>query len=96
MPGRTVEPYIMSQEIPYCGSCSEKCAAEREARKAYREKLKKLKAKTKGSGKANEWDDGDEEDDDESADQWGGGEPGIIKVSRLTCDEMLWLICRTA
>ncbi|KAL0240388.1 hypothetical protein I308_106639 [Cryptococcus tetragattii IND107] len=79
VPGRTIEPYIMSQEIPYCGSCSEKCAAEREARKAYREKLKKLKAKTKGSGKANEWDDGDEEDDDESADQWGGGEPGIIK-----------------
>lgn len=86
----------MSQEIPYCGSCSEKCAAEREARKAYREKLKKLKAKTKGSGKANEWDDDDDEDDDESADQWGGGEPGIIKVSRLPCDEMLWLIYRTA
>ncbi|KIR52085.1 NAD-dependent histone deacetylase SIR2 [Cryptococcus gattii Ru294] len=79
VPGRTIEPYIMSQEIPYCGSCSEKCAAEREARKAYREKLKKLKAKTKGSGKANEWDDDDEEDDDESGDQWGGGEPGIIK-----------------
>ncbi|OXG14401.1 NAD-dependent histone deacetylase SIR2 [Cryptococcus neoformans Tu259-1] len=79
VPGRTIEPYIMSQQIPYCGSCREICAAEREARRAYREKLKKLKAKAKGKSKADEWDDGDDDEDDESADEWGGGEPGIIK-----------------
>lgn len=78
----------MSQQIPYCGSCREICAAEREARRAYREKLKKLKAKAKGKSKADEWDDGDDDEDDESADEWGGGEPGIIKVSRIFCDKM--------
>lgn len=50
--------------------------------------MKKLKARTKGKGKADEWDDGDDDDDDESADEWGGGEPGIIKVSRIICDEV--------
>ncbi|WVQ79889.1 hypothetical protein IAT38_001989 [Cryptococcus sp. DSM 104549] len=77
VPGRTIEPFIMAQQIPYCGPCREKCAAEREARRAYRAKMKK--AKGKGKGKANGWDDEDDDEEDESDDEWGGGEPGIIK-----------------
>lgn len=43
----------------------------------------------KGKGKVDEWDDGDDDDDDESVDEWGGGEFGIIKVSRIICDEVI-------
>ncbi|WVN89287.1 uncharacterized protein L203_104508 [Cryptococcus depauperatus CBS 7841] len=75
--GQTIEPFIMSQQVPYCIICQEKCTAEREARRSYREKMKNLKAKGKGKGKANEWDDDDV--GSESEGEWGGGEPGIIK-----------------
>ncbi|WVO16700.1 hypothetical protein L204_104381 [Cryptococcus depauperatus] len=75
--GQTIEPFIVSQQVPYCIICREKCTAEREARRSYREKMKNLKAKGKGKGKANEWDDDDA--GSESEGEWGGGEPGIIK-----------------
>lgn len=62
----------MSQTIPYCETCREERNAEIAAIKAYRASLK-----GKGKGKASEWDDSD--DDDDEIDEWGRGEPGIIK-----------------
>lgn len=62
----------MRQEVPKCGKCEE----ERQAAKAYR---KSLAPTTKGKARMT-WsgDDGDDAEDDD--DEWGGGEPGIIKV----------------
>lgn len=58
----------MRQQVPKCGRCEE----ERAAARAY---VKSLGGK--GKGKAhNLWDDADEDEEDE----WGGGEPGIMKV----------------
>ncbi|GFZ47915.1 Hydrolase acting on carbon-nitrogen bonds, other than peptide bonds in linear amides [Saitozyma sp. JCM 24511] len=77
-PGPTIEPYIMSSQIPYCGSCRQKRDAEMEAKKAY--KAERKKAQGKGKGKAKGWGSGSEsEDEEEEEDEWGGGEPGIIK-----------------
>ncbi|ODN87740.1 NAD-dependent histone deacetylase SIR2 [Cryptococcus wingfieldii CBS 7118] len=78
-PGRFIEPHIMAQTIPYCEPCKAQCAQEHAVRKTYKEQLKKLKAKAngKGKGKASAWEQ--EESGDESGDEWGGGEPGIIK-----------------
>lgn len=78
-PGPTIEPYIMSSQIPYCGSCRQKRDAEMEAKKAYQAERKK--AQGKGKGKAKGWGSGSESEDEEDEDEWGGGEPGIIKVS---------------
>ncbi|RSH92349.1 NAD-dependent histone deacetylase sir2 [Saitozyma podzolica] len=76
-PGPTIEPYIMSSQIPYCGSCRQKRDAEMEAKKAY--KAERRKARGKGKGKAKGWGSGSESEDEEEEDEWGGGEPGIIK-----------------
>ncbi|WVF69606.1 hypothetical protein IAT40_004384 [Kwoniella sp. CBS 6097] len=73
VPGQTIEPYIMSQQIPYCGTCRKQRDAEVEIKRAQ----KALKKKSKGKGKAS-WDD-DDDDEDSEEDEWGGGEPGIIK-----------------
>jgi hypothetical protein len=50
-----------------------------EAQKAY--KAERKKAQGKGKGKAKGWGSGSESEDEEEEDEWGGGEPGIIKVS---------------
>ncbi|TXT04894.1 hypothetical protein VHUM_03977 [Vanrija humicola] len=70
--GSKIEPYIMSQTIPYCETCREERNAEIAAIKAYRASVK-----GKGKGKASAWDD--DSDDEEEIDEWGRGEPGIIK-----------------
>ncbi|WRT64600.1 uncharacterized protein IL334_001533 [Kwoniella shivajii] len=70
VPGQTIEPHIMSQQVPYCGSCRTK----------RDEEINRKKEMKKGKGKAKakaQWDDND--DDDSEEDEWGGGEPGIIK-----------------
>ncbi|WVQ98238.1 hypothetical protein IAU59_005361 [Kwoniella sp. CBS 9459] len=80
VPGQTIEPYIMSQQIPFCGSCRQQRDSEIELRRVQKQAAKKLNGKGKGKSKATgaSWDD--EDDDDESEeDEWGGGEPGIIK-----------------
>jgi hypothetical protein len=60
----------MRQEVPKCSVCR----AEREAAKAY-EKSASAKGKPKARG-GMLW--GDEEEEET---EWGGGEPGIMKVS---------------
>lgn len=65
MPGSAIEPYIMSQSIPYCDRCREERAAEIAAIKAYRAQVNKNKK---------DWEKSDDE-----VDEWDG-EPGIIKV----------------
>lgn len=69
MPGSAIEPYIMSQQIPYCEKCKEERAAQIAAIKAYRA------SRRKGKPKGDAWDD----DEDSDIDEWDG-EPGIIKV----------------
>lgn len=73
VPGPTIEPFIMRQEVPVCAIC--KAAREEEVR------LRKA-ARRKGKGKAPTatWSDDDE---DEPDGEWGFGEPGILKVRRL-------------
>ncbi|WWD00791.1 hypothetical protein V866_007726 [Kwoniella sp. B9012] len=66
VPGQNIEPFIMSQQIPYCPKCREE--ADR------RQQMKKELRNGKGKGKAL-WDDDEEEEENE----WGGGEPGIMK-----------------
>jgi NAD-dependent histone deacetylase SIR2 len=70
VPGSTIEPNIMSQTIPYCPICRKNRDTELEAIRS--------KPKSKGKGKA-QW--GSESEDEES--EWGGGEPGIMKVRDL-------------
>lgn len=74
VPGPSIEPYIMRQEVPVCGTC-------RQARDEEIVERKAMRARAKGKAKAG-WDadgqDGDESDDDQG---WGYGPPGIIKVS---------------
>ena len=65
----------MSQTIPHCPICSKSREAELE-RKASR------KPNGKGKGKA-KWGSDSEDDDDEN--EWGGGEPGIMKVRSCLC-----------
>ncbi|WWC68130.1 uncharacterized protein I206_102052 [Kwoniella pini CBS 10737] len=72
VPGQNIEPYIMSQQVPYCGICKAKRAEEMELQKKIKESLKKSKGKAKAS-----WDDQDDSEEEER--EWGGGEPGIIK-----------------
>jgi len=67
VPGSTIEPSILSQTIPYCPICRKNRDVELEAFRA--------KPKSKGKGKA-QW--GSESENEE--DEWGGGEPGIMKV----------------
>ncbi|KAK8847568.1 hypothetical protein IAR55_005427 [Kwoniella newhampshirensis] len=74
VPGPTIEPYIMAQKVPYCGTCRETRDRGLEIRRARKEAAKKSKLK----GKAKEWDSGSEEEDSDGS-EWGGGEPGIIK-----------------
>jgi len=76
VPGPTIEPYIMSSQIPYCGTCRQKRDAELEIQKGMKAARKKAKSK----GKATGWGDGSDESD-EDEDEWGGGLPGIMKVS---------------
>ena len=75
VPGQTIEPYIMSSQIPYCGTCRQKRETELVAIKDY----KAASRKDKGKGKAKGWGSGT--DDSSEVDEWGGGDPGIIKVS---------------
>ena len=63
----------MSSRIPYCGSCQQKCQAEIAAKRAK----KAARRNAKGKAKA-EWDSDGSDGGDE--DEWGGGEPGIMKV----------------
>lgn len=73
LPGSAIEEYIMEQRIPYCPTCREVRDKEIEAIKAYRASVKKSRPKSKAQG----WDSGEESE--EEIDEWGGGEPGIIK-----------------
>ncbi|OCF30402.1 NAD-dependent histone deacetylase SIR2 [Kwoniella heveanensis BCC8398] len=73
VPGQTIEPYIMAQKIPFCGTCRQQRDAELEIKRAQKQAKKKSKGKAKAS-----WDDEDEDETGEE-DEWGGGEPGIIK-----------------
>lgn len=68
----------MALEIPYCGRCRETRQAELALLRDRRAKANASKGK--GKAKATEWDD-DLDDDDMELSEWGGGEPGIIKVS---------------
>ncbi|WVW78248.1 hypothetical protein I302_100201 [Kwoniella bestiolae CBS 10118] len=68
VPGQTIEPFIMSQHIPYCPRCQEEVAQKQQKK----DQLKR----SKGKGKAR-WDEDGEEEEEE--DIWGGGEPGIMK-----------------
>ncbi|WWC86720.1 uncharacterized protein L201_001598 [Kwoniella dendrophila CBS 6074] len=70
-PGQSIEPHIMSQQVPYCGICRKQRDEEIARKKALKEASKKGKGKAKA-----QWDD---EDDESEEDEWGGGEPGIIK-----------------
>lgn len=77
MPGSALEPYIMSQTIPYCPKCRAERDTEVAAIKAYRASRKAKKAKAKKG--ADKWDDDEtDSDDDMSVPEWQG-EPGIIK-----------------
>jgi hypothetical protein len=62
----------MTQTVPYCEPC-------RESRK--REIAMITSNKGKGKAKVNNWSAVFGDEDDEEEDEWGGGEPGIIKVS---------------
>ena len=66
----------MSSQIPYCGTCRQKRDTELEIRKG----MKAARKKDKGKGKATGWGDGSDESE-EDEDEWGGGLPGIMKVS---------------
>ncbi|KAI9636209.1 DHS-like NAD/FAD-binding domain-containing protein [Dioszegia hungarica] len=68
VPGTDIEGEIMRQEVPKCSVCR----AEREAARAY-EKSASAKGKPKVKG-GMIW--GDEEEEEN---EWGGGEPGIMK-----------------
>ena len=76
MPGPSIEPYIMRQEVPVCGICRKARDEEIAERKAM---MAKLKSSGKGKGKA--W-DGDDEEDSDDEQGWGYGPPGIMKVCR--------------
>lgn len=94
MPGSVIEPYIMSQRIPYCPKCRPQRDAEIAAIKAYRAQ-RRAKSKSKGKAKAT-WDDDETEDDDDDIPEWSG-EPGIIKVGRsfVPYCGALWLTQQT-
>jgi len=64
----------MASQIPYCGICRQARDAEIEMAKG----MKEARRKEKGKGKAKDW--GGSESDEE-VDEWGGGLPGIMKVS---------------
>jgi len=64
----------MASEIPYCGICKQKRDEELEMAKG----MKEARRREKGKGKAKDW--GGTESDEE-VDEWGGGLPGIMKVS---------------
>lgn len=66
----------MSSSIPYCGECRQRREAEIAAKKA----VKEGKRKDKGKGRANGWGSGSDESEED--DEWAGGLPGIMKVSR--------------
>lgn len=69
LPGSAIEEYIMEQRIPYCPTCREVRDTEIAAIKDYRARVKRRKPTSKA------W----EEDSDDEIDEWGDGEPGIIK-----------------
>lgn len=66
----------MSSQIPFCGICREERDKEVSRIKAHKES----KSKDKGKGKAKGW---ESESDSEPMGEWGGGEPGIMKVCCL-------------
>lgn len=80
VPGKEIEPYVMASEVPQCPVCveqREKDKARRQAEKASK------KAKGKASSSSAAWgygDDADYDDDQYAYDEWGGGEPGIMKA----------------
>lgn len=64
----------MSSQIPYCGPCRQARNTESVAIRSYKA------ARRKGKGKAKaDWDDGATDTDSGEDDEWGGGEPGIMK-----------------
>ena len=67
----------MDQSVPYCSTCKQ----QREAQLAT---IQELRRKRKGKGKAKAWMSDDESSEEE--DEWGGGEPGIIKVCSRECE----------
>lgn len=67
----------MASQIPYCGTCRKTRDEEIQRIKAHRE----ARRKEKGKAKARDW--GSDSDSDEDIPEWGGGLPGIIKVSQL-------------
>lgn len=75
VPGKAIEPHIMSQTIPFC----DLCRATRAEELARSQAAKKARRKAKGKGKAPGWGSSGSESSEE--DEWGGGEPGIMKVS---------------
>jgi NAD-dependent histone deacetylase SIR2 len=75
MPGSAIEPYIMSQTIPWC----EKCRVERDAEIESIKRVRAAHRAARGKGKGKKtWDDEDDDEDDDDIPAWAG-EPGIIK-----------------
>ncbi|WWC59658.1 uncharacterized protein I303_102218 [Kwoniella dejecticola CBS 10117] len=75
VPGQNIEPYIMSQKVPYCTVCKSKRAEEVELRR----KIKAQTQKKSGNGRAKIAWEGDDDSSEEEESEWGGGEPGIMK-----------------
>lgn len=73
----------MSQTIPYCPLCKAARAAEIKVLKAEKDARRKAKAKAKSKSKVHGWEDGSDDEKEES--EWGNGEPGIMKVCP-SCD----------
>lgn len=72
VPGQTIEPFIMSSRIPFCGPC-------RQQRNDDVAKIRQYKAsqrKSKGKKPKTSW---DVETESSEEDEWGNGEPGIMK-----------------
>ncbi|ORY20906.1 DHS-like NAD/FAD-binding domain-containing protein [Naematelia encephala] len=85
VPGQTIEPYILSSQIPYCGICRTQRDAELEAIKVY----KAQRRKEKGKGRATDWGSGNDTGESDE-DEWGRGEPGIMKALDSEFDECLF------
>ena len=73
VPGQTIEPFIMSSQIAYCGSCRQHCDAELALIRDHKLARRKAKGKVKAT-----W-DGESESGSNEEDEWGGAEPGIMK-----------------
>ncbi|ORX34063.1 DHS-like NAD/FAD-binding domain-containing protein [Kockovaella imperatae] len=90
VPGKTIEPYIMSQQIPFCGTCRQARDVEIAARQERKEAKKR--GKGKGKVKATEWDD---DSDSSEISEWGAeSRPDIVFFGQALdseFDELLFL-----